>query len=232
MADLTPSRIHSEGCDEYEEGPQVVAARDSHIDQMVACHMAAFPGEFLTLLGYRILYAFYCFCIRYHGGICLTAVMTGGRVVGVVAGGDPGLRSTFLRKYFLRLMWAAAGGAVLHRRVRERLVQHIGAKLWGLGRRLRGKLCRDRAIEPVLPLGTWSNLLSIGVHPSARGQGLGRTLIEGFCAESKRRGFKIVRLSVHSDNAAAIALYHKTGWKPVLVTRRGTFFIRSVEATA
>jgi len=148
-----------------------------------------------------------------------------------VASGDPNVRGQFLRKHWLLLMWAAFQSTFLHRRVRERLIQHIGAKICCVNR-LLGRRMRDRAAEPSLPSGTWSNLLSIAVHPSSRGQGVGSALLDGFCAESIYRGFSTVRLSVHNDNSSAIALYRRRGWRPVLVTERGTFFTRSLTGEA
>jgi len=209
----------------------VHAARAEHLEGMVDCHELAFPGEFLTLLGRGVLRALYRYCMQRPEGICLVALdERSGRVGGLVAGGEPTLRGRFMRKHALRLVAAAAGKAVVHGRVRRRLCEHLGAALRAVGRKLHllpagGK----HPSPPEDPPGTWSNLLSICTHPDFRGRGLGSALMEAFRADSARRGYKTMRLSVHNDNAAAIALYQKCGWKPILTTPAGTYFKRSVE---
>ena len=52
--------------------------------------------------------------------------------------------------------------------------------------------------------------------------------MEAFRAESSRRGYQSMRLSVHNDNQAAIALYKKTGWEVVMTSAKGTYFRRPV----
>jgi RimJ/RimL family protein N-acetyltransferase len=56
--------------------------------------------------------------------------------------------------------------------------------------------------------------------------------MEGFRDESRRRGLAGMRLSVHNDNEAAIALYERCGWRRVLVTPSGTFFWQEIDLTS
>ncbi len=211
--------------------PAAVPAGVEHLEGMVACHLAAFPGEFLSLLGRSVLRAMYRFYIRQAGGICLVTVdRQTGRVSGLVAGGAPQLRARFIRRHVLGLAAAALLKALTHPRVRRRLGEHLArafralARKLGLARRSGGHLA-----PPEDPPGTWSNLLSVCTHPDFRGRGLGVVLMEAFAAESARRGYRTMRLSVHNDNAAAIALYRRCGWKPIMVVPSGTYFKRSIE---
>ncbi len=58
-----------------------------------------------------------------------------------------------------------------------------------------------------------AELLSIAVDPDARGQGLGRRLInEGF-QQCRKRDIKKVKVLVAADNQPANMLYQKTGFK-------------------
>lgn len=55
--------------------------------------------------------------------------------------------------------------------------------------------------------------LGIAVHPSARGFGLGRLMMEFLHAAAKRRGCASVRLKVHIENKTAAALYESMGYQ-------------------
>lgn len=210
----------------------VIRAQSNHLDGIITCHIAAFPNQFLTLLGKGFLRCFYYFYIAESSGICLiNCTISGNHVVGFVAGGKPELRSVFLRRYFFRFILTAGFQALFYRRVRVRIAEHLVDAFRTLVRKFN--LLYPKAAfqpEPEIPTGTWSNLLSICVHPSERGRGVGMALMEGFRLESQRHGYKFMRLSVHNDNDAAMALYRKSGWRSILVTPRGTYFMKSVEA--
>ena len=150
-------------------------------------------------------------------------------MVGLVTGGAPALRCRFLRRHLLRFVATSFCKAFIHRRVRQRMGEHFAAGLVAVLRRLRIISAEKRPNPPTDEPGTWSNLLSILCHPDYRGRGVGAALLEAFRAESRRRGYRWMRLSVHSDNVPAIALYRKCGWRPVLTVPSGTYFRRSVE---
>lgn len=57
-----------------------------------------------------------------------------------------------------------------------------------------------------------ARIYSLAVHPSARGQGLARRLVQAAEAEARRRGRPCVTLEVRIDNAAARALYAGLGY--------------------
>jgi RimJ/RimL family protein N-acetyltransferase len=54
--------------------------------------------------------------------------------------------------------------------------------------------------------------LGMGIVASHRGRGLGLRLINATLAQARKVGFARVELSVHADNARAIALYDKVGF--------------------
>lgn len=54
--------------------------------------------------------------------------------------------------------------------------------------------------------------LGMGIVPSYRGRGLGLRLINATLTQARKVGFVRVELSVHADNARAIALYDKVGF--------------------
>jgi len=53
--------------------------------------------------------------------------------------------------------------------------------------------------------------------------------MEAFCAESKRRGYEQMRLSVHLDNNAAVALYRKSGWQEIFRNDNGIYFVKVLQ---
>ena len=66
-------------------------------------------------------------------------------------------------------------------------------------------------------------LTYIGVDPSARGQGVGSTLLKAFAEDGRAAGYRSVVLSVETDNSEAVALYTKAGFKITRTFTEGHF---------
>ena len=64
-------------------------------------------------------------------------------------------------------------------------------------------------------LGEECEILSIGVAPGRRGQGVARALLVAALAEARRHGLATAVLEVALDNKAARALYRRFGFRPV-----------------
>jgi len=60
-----------------------------------------------------------------------------------------------------------------------------------------------------------ARLYSIAIAHAARGQGLGAALLQAAEHEVRRRGCAAIKLEVRTDNASAIALYEKHGFRRV-----------------
>lgn len=67
-----------------------------------------------------------------------------------------------------------------------------------------------------------AEVLTLAVAPSARRRGIGRALLSGFEAEALARGAGVAFLEVAADNAAALALYDRAGFRRAGL-RRGYF---------
>jgi ribosomal-protein-alanine N-acetyltransferase len=78
-------------------------------------------------------------------------------------------------------------------------------------------------------------ILGVAVDPSAQRAGVGRALTEALLERMKARGVRNISLTVHPDNAPALALYQTLGFeheraepdyfgeqKPRVVLRRGS----------
>jgi ribosomal protein S18 acetylase RimI-like enzyme len=58
-----------------------------------------------------------------------------------------------------------------------------------------------------------ARLYSIALNPGEHGRGLGRFLLHASEQAAKAHGARFMRLEVRTDNAAAIALYQKNGYR-------------------
>jgi len=58
-----------------------------------------------------------------------------------------------------------------------------------------------------------AEILTLGVIPSARRQGLARTLLDRTIAQSRARGAISMFLEVAAENTAAIVLYHRAAFE-------------------
>src|SRR5438067_3461683 len=74
-------------------------------------------------------------------------------------------------------------------------------------------------------LGGEIEILTLGVLPETRRQGLGRALLRAVFAETERRGGASIVLEVAADNAAARGLYTDLGFLPV--GRRPRYYSRA-----
>ncbi len=65
--------------------------------------------------------------------------------------------------------------------------------------------------------------LTMGVHPAARGKGVGRQLLEGALQAARAQGLlEIAYLMVRADNTAAVKLYEAAGFTRLAVLERDT----------
>jgi [ribosomal protein S18]-alanine N-acetyltransferase len=74
----------------------------------------------------------------------------------------------------------------------------------------------------VLVVAGTADVLTVGVVPSARRQGLARRMLAALYSEAARRGASEIFLDVRVDNEAAIALYQDEGFVE-LGRRRGYY---------
>ncbi len=71
-------------------------------------------------------------------------------------------------------------------------------------------------------IGTEAEVLTVGVVPSARRQGIARLLVADLLDHARSRGAVVVFLEVRVDNLAARALYDSEGFEQIGV-RRGYY---------
>jgi len=185
-----------------------IKAGPAHVPGMVQCHINAFPKRFMTEMGHHWLCALYLFFIKHRGSICLVAVDTGDKIVGLAVGGDPNIRNEFLSSAMFRYPHLIFWKFLCKRLVRRVLLMELVRKFH-----------RSRAVDNsgdtkeqnvVIRSG---NLLSLCILSDYKGTGVGGKLIESFklaCADER---YKCLTLSVAAENTRALAFYKKHGWR-------------------
>lgn len=73
-----------------------------------------------------------------------------------------------------------------------------------------------------------AELLTLAVAPDARRAGQGHALVGLFLEQCEAQGAEAAFLEVASDNAPALALYHRTGWEAV--GRRPRYYAPGIDA--
>lgn len=70
-----------------------------------------------------------------------------------------------------------------------------------------------------------SEVLTFAVDPARRGGGIGRMILEKHLENLERNGARLVFLEVADDNAAALKLYARAGFKEI--GRRENYYLRA-----
>lgn len=165
---------------------------------VVAVHLRAFPGFFLSFLGPRFLREFYASFIVDPVGRGFVATDPSGRVLGAVVG--PLNPAGYFGRLLKRRWWAfclASATAVLRRpTVLPRLFRAVFYRGGG-------------PAGPVRAL-----LSSIAVDPAAQGAGVGRVLVQRWSEAVREQGVGGCFLTTDADgNAVVNAFYQRLGWK-------------------
>jgi ribosomal protein S18 acetylase RimI-like enzyme len=174
------------------------AASQQDVPEIVAVHLRAFPGFFLTRLGPRFLAELYQGFIQDPSGIIFVAC-DNDAVVGFVAGTDSpeGFFGRLLRRRGARFLLAAASA-------------FVSAPLLVGHRLARAVVYRGERPSSVQRAALLS---SVGVNPQASGTGIGRRLVDAFCDEALRRGVQHVYLTTDRDqNVLANRFYANCGF--------------------
>jgi len=173
------------------------------LKQIVAAHLAAFPGFFLTEMGGAFLAEYYQAILEYDRGLILVARREN-QVAGFVAGYlNPDAFFCFLRRRWIRFVWPVVWGLVRGPRLLPRLLGNVKRT----GRAWEGDATPQREL---------CELASLAVIPAQAGAGLGEALLHQFTGRVSRMG--AVRLVLTTDaraNEAVNRFYIRRGFKLV-----------------
>ena len=157
------------------------------VKKVVAIHLSAFQGFFLTFLGLHFLIEFYTATLTDPTGIgfvCVQDKMLQGFVVG-------SSQPSGLYHRLLTQRWWRFGLAIIKPIFKNPLI---------IPRLLR--VFRKPQDTPLLPES--GTLMSIAVLPSMQGRGIGQSLAQAFLRESSTRGLKYVSLTTDFFNNESV----------------------------
>jgi ribosomal protein S18 acetylase RimI-like enzyme len=179
----------------------------THLDDIARLHLAAFPESVLGWLGLEAVRRNYEWQLNGpHDPIALLAT-DGCEAVGFLVGGRfRGSTIGFVKKE----KW------FLTRRVLARpaiLLTPVGWRRVALALRLLIRRApRTQIEEPGGVPHRSFGILAIAVQPGVRGSGVGRRLMAEAAEQARAAGYSGMHLTVHPENAAAVAFYRGLGW--------------------
>lgn len=175
------------------------ALHTNDVDQVVSIHLDSFKGFFLTELGFQFLKLYYQACIQEKSrSIGIGYFSEDGELLGFALGNtlSKGYYKMILKKNFLK--FAVMGILILFRRLKSlvRLVRNMD------------KVKNDQDD------GLYAELLSIGVHSSQAGKGVGQALLKEFEKAVIMKGAtKIALTTDYEKNERVVNFYKKCGYQ-------------------
>ena len=170
--------------------------RLADVESVVCIHLSSFAGFFLSFMGPRFLREFYKATLLDESGLALVSTQADG-IAGFAVGTTEPVgfyRRTIINNWNLFL---AASFIPIFKKPRTIL---------RLARRLLTTAHSNYPANEAL-------LLSIAVHPSKQGRGIGKQLIEGFSAEAGKRGAASISLTTDKlNNDATNQFYIRSGF--------------------
>ncbi len=176
--------------------PIIVPMQLEHNKDVVAVHIQAFRGFFLTFLGPGFLSELYRGILTDPSGMAFVA-LAGGGVIGFAAGAanPAGFYQRLLKKRWWRFGVAALPAVIKKPSASYRLFRALSLPKQVAAEKDRG------------------TLMSLAVVPGQQGQGTGRALVHVFLEEAARRGVRKVDLLTDKVNNAPVnAFYLRQGF--------------------
>ena len=176
------------------------------LDAVAAVHARAFADSAITAFGSEAVRRYYLWLLEGPHDAALVGAWLDSRLVGFCAAGHfRGALNGFLRanRRYLALRIATHPWLLASPLIRDRLVRALAVTV-------RFSRLRKPAAAPAQPS---FGVLAIATDPSVRGLGAGRALMLDAEARARARKLSRIVLTVHPDNARAIAFYEQLGWE-------------------
>lgn len=173
--------------------------RRSDIEAVVATHLEAFPGFFLSFLGAAFLRELYTSIVLDPTGISFVCCQ-GTEIKGFVAGTDQpaGFYSRLVRQRWWCFALASIGPTLRNPAIAPRLLRAL-------------KMPKEAPASPCAGV-----LMSIGILPHEQGKGVARALVQEFLSEARRRGLAEVNLTTDRlNNELVNRFYEQLGFRVV-----------------
>lgn len=169
----------------------------SESKELAAIHLKSFKDFFLSSLGKRFLNTYYTACLKSKETIVICAVDGNESLIGFSVGciRSNGFHKRLIKQNFASFMLQGIVIFVSKPKAIIRLISNLGKNA-------------DKEDD-----GNHAELLSIGVLPNYKGQGIGKELIKRFEEEAIVRGCKDLALTTDFDqNNKVISFYKSTGY--------------------
>jgi ribosomal protein S18 acetylase RimI-like enzyme len=180
--------------------PEIRGVLLNEVAGVVDVHLASFQNFFLSFLGRPFLDLLYREMANESGSVFLIALSAKAEILGFAAGVPdlPAFYRRLLRERWLVFGLASVRAALLRPSIIPRLWRALGAA--------------ETANQAPCP----ATLMSIAVAPEAMNKGLGKRLLEAFLRGMASEGVEKICLTTdRDDNAAAIGLYERSGFRRV-----------------
>jgi GNAT superfamily N-acetyltransferase len=167
-------------------------------------HIQAFKDAMNVRLGADYVMALFKEFLGIEDGIAFMATNEGNHILGYIVGGPLGCGQSMNR----HLIWVAGKGICLHPSL---LLSHQ----FRVTLKTRVKIMLGKSEEFSLPIDLPQpvmGLMGFAVLPKARGQGIGKCLLEAFEDSARTLRMGSLGLSVYPENANARSVYEQCGW--------------------
>jgi ribosomal protein S18 acetylase RimI-like enzyme len=177
------------------------------LPQVAEIHLATFPESFLSALGDEVVRRYYEWQLVGPHETTALGAFAQDTLQGFCFGGIfHGAMNGFLRtnRYYLIGKILTHPCVMMNSEFRQRMLRG-----WRL------KVFRKVDLHPTVspsPIARHFGILSIGVDPKLKRQGIGKLLMEAAEEEARKRGHQEMRLTVDINNLVAISFYEKMGW--------------------
>lgn len=175
------------------------------LGEVAEVHLRAFTDSAISALGHEAVRRYYQWLLEGPHDAKLVGAWLGDRLVGFCAAGRfRGAMNGFLRANRRYLAWRIASHPRLWTStlVRDRIKRALSITL------RFSRLSRPPQTAPSANFG----VLAIATDPAVRGLGAGRALMLEAEQRARGLGHAQMTLTVHVDNAHAIAFYEQLGW--------------------
>lgn len=186
-------------------------------------HRSAFPETALTKLGGETVRRYYEWQMDHAENALIIGAFVREKMAGFCFGGRfKDATSGFLKHNKFYILWRILSHPwlVRDRIFRERILFGIKVLRKKMIRKAREKrLAKDASLKKAGESDTRLNsfgILSIAVDDRFQGEGVGYELMRASEDAARRRKYKQMNLSVHTDNWQAIRFYEKCGWERLM----------------
>lgn len=204
------------------ETPQIFDLSLKDLPEIVEVHLSAFPESALTQLGGETVRRYYEWQMNHAENALIIGAFLKNQMAGFCfAGRFFEATSGFLRRNVLFLFWQILShpNLVQSELIRERTsfgIRVLKKKFFNASAAKKNKEKQASKSESI-NLSESFGILSIAVSRKFQGCGIGQVLMQAIEAAARKRSFRQMHLSVHTDNLSAVRFYEKCGWQPILV---------------